>query len=262
MQEAPIGIFDSGVGGLTVWADIARLLPAEDTIYLADSAHAPYGEKPPAAIVERSLACTRKLLDLGAKLIVVACNTATTNAISTLRAQFPVPFIGIEPAIKPAALQSASGTIGVLATRGTLSSALFATTSRSHARGIRLVEQEGKGLVQAIESGKLGAEDLQDTLRELVQPMLDAGVDHLVLGCTHYPFLKPILAEVLPSNVRVVDCGEPVARQTRAVLERENLLSPKTTAGSHLFYSNADPSVMQALLSRLGSTAQARRLDF
>ena len=177
MSEAPIGFFDSGLGGLTIRREVMRLLPGEHTVYLADSAEAPYGEKTRSAIIDLSRRNTRWLLEQGSKLIVVACNTATTNAIDVLRKEFPVPFVGIEPAIKPAALQSESKRIGVLATRGTLSSSLFANTSRLYASGIEVMEQEGRGLVRLIEAGKLEETGTRDHLRELLRPMLEAGID-------------------------------------------------------------------------------------
>lgn len=263
MKAGPIGIFDSGVGGLTVWKEVSALLPWEDTVYLADSAHAPYGEKPPEAILQRSLVCTRKLMDFGAKMVIVACNTATTNAIAELRRQFPIPFIGIEPAIKPAALQSASGTIGVLATRGTLASELFARTSRSYGAQIRILEQEGEDLVARIEAGTLEQPELGEKLRAMLQPMVDQGMDHLVLGCTHYPFLTPILQTVLPPQVRIVDCGLPVARQALAVLEREDLLGPREETGEHRFWTNADPVLLDRMRARLGGPpGTVAALDF
>jgi len=262
MKEAPIGIFDSGVGGLTVWHEIVRLLPAEDTLYLADSANAPYGEKSPEEILALSRKNTEWLLARGCKLVVVACNTATTNAIASLRREYPAPFIGIEPAIKPAALHSQTGKIGVLATRGTLASDLFANTSRNYAEGIRILEQEGVGLVRLIESGVLEGPELAGRLESLLAPMLEEGIDQLVLGCTHYPFLIPALQALLPEGVKIVDCGLPVARQTRAVLEAKEWLREEAHRGRHALYSNADPQVMDRLLQRLGHPERARFAEF
>ena len=164
MNNHPIGIFDSGVGGTSIWKEINTLLPKEDTIYLADSKNAPYGEKPTDEIVHLSIKNTELLLDKGCKIIVVACNTATTNAIDYLRNNYNVPFIGIEPAIKPAALQSQSKTVGVLATKGTLSSSLFHSTSENHANGIHIIEQVGTGLVPLIESGKVNSDETRSLL--------------------------------------------------------------------------------------------------
>ena len=262
MKEAPIGIFDSGVGGLTVWDELVRLLPAEDTLYLADSANAPYGEKAPGEILALSRKNTEWLLGHGCKIVVVACNTATTNAIASLRREYPVPFIGIEPAIKPAALHSQTGRIGVLATRGTLASDLFAVTSKNYAGDIRILEQEGAGLVRLIESGVLEGPELAGRLEALLTPMLEAGIDQLVLGCTHYPFLIPALRALLPEGVKIVDCGLPVARQTRSVLETRGWLRDAEHEGRHELHTNADPEVMNRLLHWLGHAERARFTRF
>ncbi len=262
MNEAPIGIFDSGVGGLTVWHEIVQLLPAEDTLYLADSAHAPYGERPAEEIRVLSRKNTEWLLERGCKIIVVACNTATTNAIAQLRRDYPVPFIGIEPAIKPAALNSRTGRIGVLATRGTLASELFAETSKAYAGGIRILEQEGVGLVRLIESGNLEDPELSARLQTLLAPMLEAGIDQLVLGCTHYPFLIPALRSLLPGHVKIVDCGLPVARQTQAVLAAKGWLNDSAHTGRHQLYTNGDPVVLNRLLELLGHREKAGFASF
>lgn len=249
MQTGPIGIFDSGVGGLTIWTEIHRLLPHEDTLYLADSANAPYGERPPEEIIALSVKNTDLLLAEGCKLVVVACNTATTNAITYLRNAYSVPFVGIEPAIKPAALHTRTKVVGVLATRGTLSSSLFHSTSENHAHGIRIVEQVGTGLVPLIEAGKINSPEMWSLLEKYVQNMLDEGADCIVLGCTHYPFLMPLLRRMLPATVRVIDSGEAVARQTGALLRHHFLSTPFKHAGQAVFYTNADPKVMHALLA-------------
>jgi glutamate racemase len=262
MKEAPIGLFDSGLGGLTIRREVMRALPREHTLYLADSANAPYGEKAPERILELSRRNTRWLLEHGCKVIVVACNTATTNAIQTLRREFPVPFVGIEPAIKPAALRSERKKVGVLATRGTLSSSLFANTSKLHAEGIEVLEQEGRGLVRLIESGKMEDPATRDHLSELLKPMLDAGIDHLVLGCTHYPLLTPLLEEVLPPEVQIVDCGPAVARQTRAVLEEWELLRKEGGTPSHKVVTTGDPALANAMLRRMGYPENAQPLSF
>lgn len=248
MNEQPIGIFDSGVGGTTIWKDIQRQLPGEHTIYLADSRNAPYGEKSPEEIYRLSAKNTEYLLDQGCKLIVVACNTATTNAIARLRKTYPIPFIGIEPAIKPAALQSRTGKIGVLATRGTLSSALFHSTSRLHAAGIRIVEQEGRGLVELIEAGKESSPETRELLATYLAPMLEQEVDHIVLGCTHYPYLMPLLHEMVPAQVQIIDCGEAVARQTHHVLQEQGLLNTSGRPAVHRFFTNGELEVLRRLL--------------
>ena len=248
MNEQPIGIFDSGVGGTTIWKDIQRELPGEHTVYLADSRNAPYGEKSPETIYGLSAKNTEYLLGVGCKLIVVACNTATTNAIARLRETYSIPFIGIEPAIKPAALQSRSGKVGVLATRGTLGSALFHSTSRLHAAGIRIVEQEGRGLVELIEAGRESSPEARELLAGYLAPMLDEGIDHLVLGCTHYPYLMPLLRELVPEQVRIIDCGEAVARQTHNVLRKQGLLNTSGLPAVHRFFTNGRVEVLQRLV--------------
>lgn len=188
MSSKPIGIFDSGVGGLSIWKEIRDQLPYESTIYLSDSKHAPYGPKGQKAIIDLSIKNTEWLIDRGCKLIVIACNTATTNAIDKLRIKFSVPFIGIEPAIKPAALQSKTKTIGVLATEGTLSSNLFHKTSELYLNDLSLIEQIGDGIVELIEHGKLNSSEMRDLLIKYLRPMIKAKIDYLVLGCTHYHF--------------------------------------------------------------------------
>ena len=260
MSNAAIGFFDSGLGGLTVRQEVIQLLPNESTIYLADSAHAPYGEKTRAGILERSRLNTEWLLGQGCKLIVIACNTATTNAIAVLRDEYAIPFVGIEPAIKPAALNSESKSVGVLATRGTLSSALFASTSRMYSAGIEVLEQEGTGLVGLIESGQLSHPKTKAHLKRLLAPMLEAGIDHLVLGCTHYPLLIPQLKEILPEHVQIVDCSPAVALQTRAVLTQNNLLNSGQTPGAHAVFTNGNPEIANDMLERLGHGRDARLL--
>ena len=246
-KEKPIGIFDSGVGGTSIWKEIHNLLPLEHTIYLADSANAPYGEKPKEEIVRLSVKNTTRLLQMGAKIIVVACNTATTNAISHLRSSYDVPFIGIEPAIKPAALQSKTKCIGILATKGTLSSALFAKTSDLYSRDNKIVEVVGKGLVEEIEKGQKHSPFVKEMLKELLEPMLQAGIDHLVLGCSHYPYLIPTLRQILPAHVQIIDSGMAVAKQTKVVLQSLDLLST-TQQKKPEFFTNGDPAILKNLL--------------
>ena len=262
MNEQPIGIFDSGVGGTSIWREIHRLLPREHTLYLADSKNAPYGEKPAEEILRLSIKNTECLLARGCKLVVVACNTATTNAIDYLRAHYDVPFIGIEPAIKPAALNSRSGTVGVLATRGTLSSSLFHSTSNLHAKGIKVVEQEGKGLVELIEAGKENSTQTRDLLSHYLQPMLAAKIDHLVLGCTHYPYLLPLLRELLPADINIIDCGEAVARQTKHILQKNGLLNGSVHKSRHTFFTNGNVNILRSFMANTPGDIHVSYLDF
>ncbi|MGD1947973.1 MAG: glutamate racemase [Croceivirga sp.] len=254
-----IGIFDSGVGGTSIWKEIVKLLPNEDTIYLADSKNAPYGSKSVEEILQLSIRNTEILLGKGCKLIVVACNTATTNAIDYLRANYSIPFIGIEPAIKPAALRTKTNRVGVLATKGTLSSALFQSTSNIHAAGIEVFEQEGKGLVELVESGKQHSEGAKQLLQTYIEPMLEEGIDCLVLGCTHYPYLIPTLRKILPAEIQIVDSGFAVAKQTRAILKENRLLRKENLDSTHYFYTNKDVDLLNQFVRSLGRT---QFLDF
>ncbi len=259
-MNAPIGIFDSGVGGTSIWKEIVNALPYEETIYLADSKHAPYGEKPKKEILRLSIKNTEFLLHRGCKIIVVACNTATTNAIDYLRENYDIPFVGIEPAIKPAALHTKTKRIGVLATKGTLSSQLFHNTAKLHASGIEIFEQEGKGLVELIEAGKLDSEETKILLQRYLGPMLEKDIDCLVLGCTHYPYLIPTLKSVLPEQITIIDSGEAVARQTKAILEKNHLLKAGSgnTPEHHLF-TNKNVTILEQFAKR---SSQASFLDF
>lgn len=262
MNNNPIGIFDSGIGGTSIWKEINILLPNEDTIYLADSKNAPYGVKSQEEILQLSIKNTEFLLNKGCKLIVVACNTATTNAIDYLRKNYNVPFIGIEPAIKPAALQSQSKKVGILATKGTLSSSLFHSTSENHTNGIQVLEQEGTGLVPLIEAGKVGSKETEELLITYLKPMLDEGIDHLVLGCTHYPYLIPVLKKLLPKHVKIIDSGEAVAKQTKSILEKNNLENLSEEKGKHQFYTNAEVGILESFLGNVNLSVKINHLDF
>ncbi|MBL7472415.1 glutamate racemase [Robertkochia sediminum] len=250
MNQKPIGIFDSGVGGTSIWKELHGLLPGESTVYLADSANAPYGERSKPEILDLSIKNTEWLLSKGCKLIVVACNTATTNAIAYLRSNYDLPFIGIEPAIKPAALHTRSGAVGVLATRGTLSSELFAKTSGNYASGIRVIEQMGDGLVPLIEQGRIDSDEMTELLHRYLAPMITAGIDHLVLGCTHYPYLIRRIKEILPTHVNIIDSGRAVAAQTKRILEKHDLLADRPSGKAALkFYTNSDPQLLSSFLT-------------
>ena len=248
MNKHPIGIFDSGVGGTSIWKALNLLLPNESTIYLADSKHAPYGTKSKDEIIALSKKNTELLLEKGCKLIVVACNTATTNAIAYLRDQYDVPFIGIEPAIKPAALNTKTKTIGILATKGTLSSQLFHDTTDLYTNGIKIIEQVGEGIVPLVEHGQIASKEMNALLQVYIKPMIDANIDYLVLGCTHYPYLIPQLLDMLPSHVKIIDSSEAVAKQTKAILTKHDLLNSSSQKPQHAFYTNGNPEVISQLL--------------
>lgn len=248
-NNSPIGIFDSGVGGTSIWKEIHALLPNENTIYLADSANAPYGNRIPNEILDLSIKNSQYLIDKGCKIIVVACNTATTNAISILREKFNVPIIGIEPAIKPAALLTTSKSIGILATKGTLSSALFNETTSTFTKDIHLVEVIGEGLVTLIENGDLESEKLKVLLTKYLNPIINKRCDYLVLGCTHYPYLIPIIKQLLPPSIKVIDSGTAVAKQTKNVLFKHNLLNNSNKDPDCIFKTNTTPNTLLKLLS-------------
>lgn len=242
----PIGLFDSGIGGTSIWKAIHQLMPNENTIYLADSKNAPYGEKSKEEIIALSKKNTELLLEFNCKIIVVACNTATTNAIKELRATYDIPFIGIEPAIKPAANNSKTQTIGVLATKGTLSSELFNKTIELY-QDTKIVEQIGHGLVELIEDGEINSPEMEKLLHSYLTPMIEKNIDYLVLGCSHYPYLIPKIKTILPKHIQIIDSGEAVARQTQAILNDKVGLS-NTIKSNHLFYTNGNSKVLSELL--------------
>ncbi|MEL4308961.1 glutamate racemase [Joostella sp. CR20] len=262
MSTQAIGMFDSGVGGTSIWREIHALLPSENTIYLADSKYAPYGEKTQKEILELSIKNTEYLLSRNCKIIVVACNTATTNAIDYLRENYNIPFIGIEPAIKPAALNSKTGVVGVLATRGTLASSLFSKTTALYAKDRLVLEQFGDGLVPLIEAGEIESDEMEVLLTKYLQPMIDKNIDYLVLGCTHYPYLIPQLKKILPPSVTIIDSGVAVAKQTKNVLAAHQLLNTSNTTGTLEFYTNKNVAVLQSLLALNEKSAVISALDF
>ncbi|MFD2891863.1 glutamate racemase [Flavobacterium chuncheonense] len=255
---APIGLFDSGIGGTSIWKEINLLLPNENTIYLADSKNAPYGLKSKEEIIALSIKNTEFLLEQNCKLIVVACNTATTNAIKELRAKFKVPFIGIEPALKPAVNQTKTHKIGILATKGTLNSELFHEKVKSYTN-VTIIEQIGHGLVQLIENGDIDSIEMYELLTTYLQPMVDENIDYLVLGCSHYPYLIPQIKKILPRHIQIIDSGEAVARQTKTVLAEHNIKNPNTQNGTNVFYSNSDTEVLQNIL---GCSKKVSFFDF
>jgi len=262
MNNNPIGIFDSGVGGTSIWKEINQLLPHENTIYLADSSNAPYGNKSVDEIISLSIKNTELLLNLDCKIIVVACNTATTNAISVLRDKYTIPFIGIEPAIKPAALNTKSKNIGVLATKGTLGSSLFSEATNNLTNKITVVEIVGEGLVPLIEEGKINSQETISLLQTFMKPMIKAKIDHLVLGCSHYPYLIPQLKKLIPQQIKIIDSGEAVARQTKNILIENNLISNNKSKPTLQFYSNTNTTVLKQLLIDYSNIISIDKKDF
>ncbi|MFZ0534137.1 MAG: glutamate racemase [Anaerolineales bacterium] len=221
----PIGIFDSGIGGLTVLRAIHQLMPDEPLLYLADQAHVPYGPRRLEEVRQFSEVITRYLLDQGARLIVVACNTASAAALRHLRSTFPdVPFVGMEPAVKPAAEHTRSGVVGVLATPATFQGELYASVVERFGQGVKLLQHTCPGLVTQIESGALESTETRRILEEALQPMLEQGIDTVVLGCTHYSFVIPLIQQIAGQGVRVIDPAPAVARQVQRLLVASNLL--------------------------------------
>jgi len=251
MSQAPIGVFDSGVGGLSVLREIQARLPDESLLYVADSGHVPYGEKSPEFIRERSQKIAEFLLGQGAKALVLACNTATAAAVADLRERYPeLPIVGMEPAVKPAAAVTRSGVVGVLATTGTLKSAKFAALLDRFASDVRVITQPCPGLVEQIEAGELDTPRTRELLQGWVGPLLAEGCDTLILGCTHYPFIKPLLRELVPESISLVDTGAAVARHLQSLLDQRQLraLGP---AQDTRFWCSGDAAAMQAVLPKL-----------
>ena len=247
-----IGVFDSGVGGLSVWREVVRQLPYEDTLYLADQAHVPYGSRRLAEVQEFSEGITRFLLDRGAKVVVVACNTASAAALHHLRRTFPhVPFVGMEPAVKPAVERTHNGVVGVIATQATFQGELFASLVERYAGDVRVLTQVCPGLVEAVEAGALDTPETEALLRRCVTPLIEAGVDQLVLGCTHYPFLRPALERVVGASVRVIDPAPAIARQTGRVLVQQGAEVSRGRVSHHVFCTSGDVATFTTMIGRL-----------
>ncbi|WP_028239672.1 glutamate racemase [Stutzerimonas azotifigens] len=258
-DDRPIGVFDSGVGGLSVLREIRARLPRESLLYLADSGHVPYGEKTPDFIRARCRAIADFFLERNAKALVVACNTATAAGVAELRECHPeLPIVGMEPAVKPAARATRSGVVGVLATTGTLKSARFAALLDRFAVDVRVVTQPCPGLVELVEAGDLDGPRTRALLLSFVEPLLTEGCDTLILGCTHYPFLRPLLERLVPPTVTLVDTGAAVARRLEDVLVAAGLQGEGVATTG--FWSSADPQQLQRVLPVLwGAPAPVRR---
>lgn len=249
--NAPVAVFDSGVGGLSVLSEIRQQLPNESLIYLGDCGHTPYGEKTPEFIIERCLTIAGFFREQGAKALVVACNTATAAGVAQVRQRYPDwPVVGMEPAVKPAAEATRSGVVGVLATTGTLRSARFAALLDRFASDVRVVTQPCPGLVELIETGDLVSPAVHQLLWRYVEPLLEAGCDTIILGCTHYPFLKPLLRQMIPDSVRLIDTGAAVARQLQRVLARLELLACGP-ARETLYWTSDNPDNFRKILPNL-----------
>jgi glutamate racemase len=265
-ENQPLGVFDSGVGGLSVLRAIRRLMPEESVLYLADQGHVPYGPRPLEQVRDFSEAITSFLFEQGAKLIVVACNTASAAALHYLRDQFPdILFVGMEPAVKPAAEKTRSGMVGVLATPATFQGALYASVLERFANGVQVLQHTCPGLVGQIESGDLDGDKTRVILESALRPMLGRGIDTVVLGCTHYPFVIPLIEEIVGESVRVIDPAPAVAKQAKRLLEAGGM---KKSVGEHAkvrFYTSGDSASfgigLRKLLGESGSVEQVEWLD-
>ena len=251
-MNAPIGVFDSGVGGLSVLREIRAQLPHEDVIFFADQGHVPYGPRPLGEVRAFAEEITRFLLGQGAKLIVVACNTASAAALHHLRRTFPrVPFVGMEPAVKPAAESTQSGVVGVLATPATFQGELYASVLERFAAGVTVLQDTCPGLVEQIERGELDSPAARAILERALTPMLAQGIDRVVLGCTHYPFVIPLIEEIAGEGVRVIDPAPAIARQVGRVLQERGLSAAGSAPGQVRCLTSGDPTQLSRLLPRL-----------
>lgn len=249
-----IGIFDSGVGGLSVFKEIRKLLPEQSYVYYSDNAHCPYGEKSREYIIDRARTITEFLLSKGCEIIVVACNTATAAAIATLREEYPVRFIGMEPAIKPAAKATEKGVVGVLATAGTLKATKYIDTRAKWAQGVTIVEHIGQGFVELVEKGILNGPDAESTVSASLKPLLDAGADTIVLGCTHYPFLSETISKVASElyperQITVIDPAPAVARHLVEVMQEEGIQEAAELGFSIELHASGNPETLQKTYS-------------
>lgn len=244
-----IGIFDSGVGGLSVFREIRKFLPDEKYIYYSDSAHCPYGEKSSDYIIDRARQITSFLISQGAEIIVAACNTATAAAISTLREEFPVCFIGMEPAVKPAVQATRSGVVGVLATAGTLKASKYIDTREKWAHDVKIVEHIGQGFVELVENGQVNGPETEAVVEKSVRPLIDAGADTIVLGCTHYPFLSDAIRNVAGCPVTLIDPAPAVAKHLHEIMQEKNLVH--SDGYSITLHSSGNPETLNKLYNSI-----------
>ncbi len=250
----PVGMFDSGLGGVTVWKRVTELLPSESVVYYGDNLNCPYGSRSEEEILELTCKGVEFLLEKGCKSVVVACNTATAAAIDKLRSIYDIEFIGMEPAVKPASVNSVTSAVGVLATRGTLNGRLFNETSRRFASGIELVVQIGEGLVELVETGESNSEEARRLLKKYIEPMMEKSVDHIVLGCTHYPFYTEQIERMTGNRIKVLDPAPAVAKQLKRKLEERELLNSDNTKPFHAFYFTGAIDVAEKLLKQISSS--------
>ena len=264
LTGSPIGVFDSGVGGLSVLRAMRELMPEEPVIYFGDQGHVPYGPRPMQQVRDFSETITRFLLDQDAKLIVVACNTASAAALHYLRDRFPeVSFVGMEPAVKPAAEHTQSGLVGVLATPATFQGELYASVLERFANGVQVLQHTCPGLVGQIEMGNLDGDETCAILEDALRPMLDRGIDTVVLGCTHYPFVIPLIEQVVGKNVRVIDPAPAVAKQAKRLLDASGMKIPSgPRADVHFYTSGSSNSLSSLLLKLLGESGSVYSVNW
>lgn len=249
----PIGVFDSGVGGLSVLREIRRELPAEDLIYVADSGYAPYGDRAEDYVRGRAIAIMEFLRQQNVKAVVVACNTATGIAVDALRARYTEPIVAIEPAVKPAAAQTRSKVVGVLATTQTLAGQKFAKLVSTHAGDVEVLTQACPGLVEQVERGALASESTRSLVEQYLRPLLDKGADTIVLGCTHYPFVSDVIRDVAGPAVNIIDSAGPVARELRRRLQQSGLLATESRTGPETFWTTGPPEQVATVIEQLWS---------
>lgn len=240
-DRRPVGLFDSGVGGLSVMKEVRRLLPSEDLLYYADSAYCPYGNKPSEAIRARAFAIVEFFLSMNAKLIVIASNTTSVAALDAVRERYDVPVVGVEPAVKPAVSVTRSGRIGVLATEVTLAGGRFNSLVEKFGNGVEVFNQPCPGLVEIVESGAWDKPRAEALLTRCIRPLLGKGVDTIILGCTHYPFLRPLIEKLAGGEVVIIDTGGAVARQVARVIKKIGLVADKMEAGRECFFTGGNP---------------------
>jgi len=256
----PLGIFDSGVGGVSVLQWLRRILPHEDLIYIADKGYAPYGNRPSPYVEDRAITLTRFLLEKNAKAVVIACNTATVTSIATLRSMFPVPFIGIEPGVKPAMAATSSGVIGVLATTETLKSPSFHKLIQRFGKEVRIEVQECPGLMEQVESMEFTTPRTRELLENYLNPLLKRGADTIVLGCTHYPFLTPMIREIAGERIRIIETGEAVSRQVLRSLTNMGLMSDRKSIGSASFWTTGSCDVETVLSTMWEESVKVKKI--
>lgn len=249
MNNNPIGIYDSGFGGLSVWRELYRALPCESLVYLGDGKNCPYGSKSQEQILQYACESVEKLLARGCKMIVVACNTATAVAIKHLRETYPdVPFVGLEPAVKPACLTTKSGVVGVIATERSLQGEKFLSTLARYGEGVEVIKSVGRGFVEAVEADAESEESTKSLVRDIVEPIIEAGADVIVLGCTHYPFLRGVIDKVIGDRaVRVIDSGEAVEKRVESLLDEYAIRASEDNVAQYEFMTFADATYAERL---------------